>query len=148
MTETKSDPLAVTLFSEIIASEQMMRGRLSRALPRGMELSHFMVLNYLAGQSGERTPAQIARIFHLTKGAITNTLSKLEAKGYIHIRPDWDDARRKKVSISQAGQQSRDQAVQAVAPVFEDVMQRVGSENVRAALPFMRDLRVALEQGG
>ena len=41
------DPIVIALFSEMLASEQLMRGRLSRALPKGMELSHFVLLNYL-----------------------------------------------------------------------------------------------------
>ena len=35
---------------------------------------------------------------------MTNTLSKLEASGYINIRPDWNDARKKQVKISKQEQ--------------------------------------------
>ena len=95
--------LAIALFSEVLAADQLVRARLTSVLPKGMEISHFSVLNHLAGVSTERTPAQLAEVFHVTRGAMTNTLSKLEWVGYIHIRPDWDDARRKLVSISPAG---------------------------------------------
>ena len=40
-----------------------------------MELSHFMVLNYFFHLKGEKTPAQLAKTFRVTKGAITNTLN-------------------------------------------------------------------------
>ena len=39
------DPLAVALFSEVFMADQLVRNRISRALPKGMELSHFAVLN-------------------------------------------------------------------------------------------------------
>ncbi len=139
-----SDPLAIALFSEVTAVDQMARTKFSRALPDGMELSHFTVLNHFAGVGGEKTPAQLARLFHLTKGAMTNTLSKLEAAGYIHVRPDWDDGRRKFVSISPAGRAARDEAVRAIAPVFDDVVEGLGSEKIRAVLPVLRELRVFL----
>ncbi|MGE4610294.1 MAG: MarR family transcriptional regulator [Paracoccaceae bacterium] len=139
-----NDPLAIALFSEISAVEQMARTRFSRALPKGMELSHFTVLNHFARLGGEKTPAQLARIFHVTKGAMTNTLSKLETAGYVHIRPDWDDARRKFVTISPAGHAARDEAVRAIAPVFDDTIEHLGSEKIRAALPILRDLRMLL----
>ena len=139
-----SDPLAISLFGEISAVEQMARTRFSRALPKGMELSHFTVLNHFARLGGEKTPAQLARIFHVTKGAMTNTLSKLEAAGYVHIRPDWDDARRKFVSISPAGHTARDEAVRAIAPVFDDAVESLGTDKIRAALPILRDLRMFL----
>ena len=38
--------LAVTLFSEILTADQLLRNRLSRILPNGMEISHFSVLNH------------------------------------------------------------------------------------------------------
>ena len=97
-----SEALAVALFSEVFMADQLARSRLSRALPKGMELSHFSVLNHLARIGEERTPAQLARAFQVTRGAMTNTLSRLEWAGHVHIRPDWDDARRKCVAISPA----------------------------------------------
>jgi len=67
MTEDiQSDPLAIGLFSEIATVDQLMRARLSKALPRGMELSHFTLLNFLAASQSERTPAQLARVFQST----------------------------------------------------------------------------------
>ena len=138
------DSLAITLFSEIMASDQLVRAQLSKALPKGMELSHFSVLNHLAHQGGERTPAQLARLFSVTKGAMTNTLSKLELAGYVHIRPDWDDARKKKIALSVAGRNARDQAVKAVEPVFDTIINRMGVDKIKTTLPILRELRAAL----
>ena len=39
---------AVALFSEILAADQLLRNRLTRVLSKGMEISHFSVLNHLA----------------------------------------------------------------------------------------------------
>jgi DNA-binding MarR family transcriptional regulator len=138
------DPLVIALFGEIVMIEQLARKRLARALPRGMELSHFMVLNHLAGIGGERTPAQLARVFHVTKGAMTNTLGRLDAAGYVHVRPDWDDGRRKWVSLSPAGRTPRTQAVHAIAPVFDDLVAELGPERLRDALPGLRAIRGVL----
>lgn len=135
------DPLATALFGEIFMADQLARARIGRALPKGMELSHFSVLNHLARLNAERTPAELARSFHLTRGAMTNTLGKLERAGYVHIRPDWDDARRKFVSISPAGRAARDAAIASIGPVLHDVVQAIGAERVRAALPVLRELR-------
>lgn len=142
-----SDPLAASLFAEVFMVDQLARNTVSRALPRGMEISHFSVLNHLAHIGEERTPAQLAATFHVTRGAMTNTLSKLEWAGHVHIRPDWDDARRKFVSISPAGRQARDAALAAFMPVIADVVRSVGLEKVRAVLPVLRELRAHLEDG-
>lgn len=141
------DPVTVAIFGEIVTIEQLARARLARVLPPGMELSHYMTLNHLAGVGAERSPAQLARAFHVTRGAMTNTLQRLDAAGYIHIRRDWDDARRKWVSLSPAGQAARDRAVSAIAPVFDDLVARIGSERLRSALPLLRAIRESLDPG-
>lgn len=140
-----SEPLAATLFSEVFMMDQLARSRLSKVLPKGMELSQFSVLNHLAHVADERTPAQLAATFHVTRGAMTNTLSKLAWAGHVHIRPDWDDARRKFVSISPAGRAARDAALSSIAPVIGGVVSAVGADKVRAALPILRELRRRLE---
>ena len=145
MNDETHNALAVALFSEILTNDQMIRSRLRRVLPKGMEISHFSVLNHLARSGEERSPAQLARSFHVTRGAMTNTLGKLEWAGYVHIRPDWDDARRKKVAISPAGRQARDSAISAITPVITEMVGELGAAKVRAALPVLRELRSKLE---
>ncbi len=143
MTEAANN-LAVSLFSEILAVDQLARANVARVLPKGMELSHFSVLNHLAHSAVERSPAQLAKTFHLTRGAMTNTLQKLEWAGWVHVRPDWDDARRKMVSISPSGQSARDAALAAIAPVIAGVVRKVGEEKVKAVLPVLREMRLKM----
>ena len=137
--------LAVSLFGEILALDQLVRARLAKVLPKGMELSHFSVLNQLSHTKIERTPAQIAKSFRVTRGAITNTLSKLELSGYIHVRPDWDDARRKMVSISPAGIVARNNALTAVTPIINELVSEIGEERLKAIVPILRELRQKFE---
>jgi DNA-binding MarR family transcriptional regulator len=145
MEETQNNSLAVALFSEILTNDQLIRSRLGRVMPKGMEISHFAVLNHLARTGEERSPAQLAKSFHVTRGAMTNTLSKLEWAGYIHIRPDWEDARRKMVSISRSGRMARDAAISAITPIVSDLIADLGEARVRASLPVLRELRAKLE---
>jgi DNA-binding MarR family transcriptional regulator len=142
------DPLAIALFSEMFMADQLARNRLSKALPKGMELSHFSVLNHLARSGEEKTPAQLARVFHVTRGAMTNTLGKLEWAGHVHIRPDWDDARRKFVSISPSGKRARDAALEVIAPILSETVTEIGADRVRSALPVIREMRLRLEDEG
>ena len=137
---TVDDALAVALFSELFVADQLARSRVAKVLPKGMELSHFSVLNLLA-RGGERSPAELARAFNVTRGAMTNTIGKLEWAGYVHVRPDWDDARRKFVSVSPAGIKARDAAYSAVTPILDDAVNAIGRDRVRAALPVIRELR-------
>lgn len=136
--------IAIALFTEVMATDQLVRAHLTRVLPKGMEISHFSVLNHLVWASDERTPAQLAETFHVTRGAMTNTLSRLEWAGYVHIRPDWDDARRKLVAISPAGKQAREHAIGSVMPMISQLVEKLGAEQVRGALPILREMRIQL----
>ena len=141
----RNEDIAVALFGELFMADQLARNRISKALPRGMQLSHFSVLNHLARLQDERTPAQLAKAFHVTRGAMTNTLAKLEWAGHIHIRPDWDDARQKFVAISPSGRAARDAAVQVVAPLIADMVTALGADRVRAVISVLREMRIGLE---
>jgi DNA-binding MarR family transcriptional regulator len=148
MSTEKTDDIAVALFGELFMADQLARNRISKVLPKGMELSHFSVLNHLARIGDERTPAQLARAFHVTRGAMTNTLNRLEWAGHIHIRPDWEDARQKFVAISPSGRAARDAAVATVVPLINEVVLSLGPDRVRALLSVLRELRVRLEDDG
>jgi DNA-binding MarR family transcriptional regulator len=145
MSAEKTDDIAVALFGELFMADQLARNRISKVLPKGMQLSHFSVLNHLARINDERTPAQLAKAFHVTRGAMTNTLARLEWAGHVHIRPDWEDARQKFVAISPSGRAARDSAVATVVPLIGEVVQALGQDRVRALLSVLRELRVRLE---
>jgi DNA-binding MarR family transcriptional regulator len=147
MSAEKADDIAVALFGELFMADQLARNRISKVLPKGMELSHFSVLNHLARINDERTPAQLAKSFHVTRGAMTNTLTKLEWAGHVHIRPDWEDARQKLVAISPSGRAARESALAGVVPLIAEVVQAIGADRVRALLPVLRELRIKLEDG-
>jgi DNA-binding MarR family transcriptional regulator len=78
---------------------------------------------------------------------MSNTLARLEWAGHIHVRPDWDDARRKFISISPAGRRAREEAIAAISPIIAQVVEEIGPERVRAALPVLRELRERLGAG-
>jgi DNA-binding MarR family transcriptional regulator len=144
MTNEKTEDIAVALFGELFMADQLARNRISKVLPKGMELSHFSVLNHLARIGDERTPAQLAKAFHVTRGAMTNTLARLEWAGHVHIRPDWEDARQKFVAISPSGRAARDSAVASVVPLIGEVVQALGHDRVKSLLPVLRELRLRL----
>ena len=51
-----NDPLAASLFAEVLIADQLSRNLISRVLPRGMQISHFSVLNLLAQAYGIGAP--------------------------------------------------------------------------------------------
>ena len=133
------------LLSEIATIEQLARNKLDNALPKDLNISSFSVLNHFSGSRAEKTPLQLARSFHVTKGAMTNTLNKLEKQGYIHVRPDWDDARKKCISISQSGIDARNNAMKSIKPILNEIIQKTNHMTKKSLLGDLRNFREAIE---
>jgi DNA-binding MarR family transcriptional regulator len=49
------------------------------------------------------TPTKLARLFQLSKPSMTAIIAKLERKGFVELRADADDARSKRVYVTDAG---------------------------------------------
>ena len=133
------------MLSEIATIEQLARNKLDNALPKDLNISSFSVLNHFSGSRAEKTPLQLARSFHVTKGAMTNTLNKLEKQGYIHVRPDWDDARKKCISISQSGIDARNDAMKSIKPILDEIIQKTDHMTKKSLLGDLRNFREAIE---
>ena len=134
------------LLSEIATIEQIARNQLDNALPKNLNISSFSVLNHFSGSKAEKTPLQLARSFHVTKGAMTNTLNKLEKLGYIHIRPDWDDARKKLISISQSGIDARNHAIKSIKPILDEIIMKTDHVTKKSLLGDLRSFRESIEK--
>ncbi len=134
------------LLSEIATIEQLARNQLDNALPKNLNISSFSVLNHFSGSKAEKTPLQLARSFHVTKGAMTNTLNKLETLGYIHIRPDWNDARKKLISISQSGIDARNHAIKSIKPILDEIIMKTHHVTKKSLLGDLRSFRESIEK--
>ena len=134
------------LLSEIATIEQLARNQLDNALPKNLNISSFSVLNHFSGSKAEKTPLQLARSFHVTKGAMTNTLNKLEKLGYIHIRPDWNDARKKLISISQSGIDARNHAIKSIKPILDEILMKTNHVTKKSLLGDLRSFRESIEK--
>jgi DNA-binding MarR family transcriptional regulator len=136
----------VQVFSEIAAIGQLARNRLERALPDGLSQAQFNLLVRLAGHGGEENPVSLAQAFQVTKGAMTNTLQRLEAQGFVVIAGDADDGRRKRVSITPAGLAAHARGLAAARSVREGLRAHFTDAVFETALPFLSALRTWLDE--
>ncbi len=140
------DPVLFRFLNEIGIIEQLSRNAFERVMPDGMKLSQFTVLNHFVRLGGTRSPAELASAFQVTRGAMTNTLQKLESKGYIEIRPDPQDGRGKQVTITDAGVAARTAAVAALAPHLDRLSGLLDLSEIEAVLPALVRLREILDE--
>ena len=140
------DPTLFRVFNEIGIIEQLSRNAFERVMPEGLKLSQFTVLNHFVRLGGTRSPVELARAFQVSKGAMTNTLQKLEAKGFVDVRADPKDGRGKSVTITSAGRKAREEAIRALHPQIQDLEHRANMTEVKDLLPALTRLREILDR--
>jgi DNA-binding MarR family transcriptional regulator len=115
-------------------------------LPDGLKVSQFAVLNHLVRLGGAWSPLRLARAFQVTKGAMTNTLQRLEKRGLVKIAPDPGDGRAKLVTITGAGRDMRSRCVASVDPLLAELSTVVAPDDLSAALPVLEQVRKHLDK--
>jgi len=141
-----SDPDLFVFFNEIGIINQLATTQLERNLPNGLKASHFGVLSHFVRLGDNKTPMELASAFQVTKGAMTNTLQKLEERGLVRIKTNPQDGRSKLVTITAKGRRARADAIEAVTPMFTELMGLIPKEKVEKALPTLQEVRQILDE--
>jgi len=143
----KADDLGIMFhfFNEIGIIQQLSSTRLEAALPKGLIVPHFSVLNHLIRVGDGRTPLQIARAFEVPKTSMTNTLATLARHGFVDMRSNPKDARSKQVWITDAGRSLRDATIQKIAPEFAKIFADFPRAKVEALIPELAEIRELLD---
>lgn len=139
------DPPLFTFFNEIGIIEQLSRAAFEEVLPAGLRVSQFSVLNHLARLGDGKKPSDLANAFQVTKGAMTNTLTKLENRALVKVKADPKDGRGKQVFLTVKGRRARDQSIKALKPVLAELQEVFSARDFQSALPFLQDLRAHLD---
>lgn len=145
MANNPQDLLLFRFLNEIGIIDQLARARLESALPDGLKISQFVVINHLVRLGGDWSPVRLAKAFQVTKGAMTNTLRRLESRGLVAVVPDPDDGRGKLVRLTAAGRKMREKCVRSVDPLLADLEVKFGEQRFAKALPLLEELRNYLD---
>lgn len=138
--------LYFNLLKEIGIISQLSSNRLERLLPHGLTVSQFSVLGNLVRVKNPNSPSALAAAFQVTKGAMTNTLQKLEAAGFVTIEPDPLDGRGKVVSITAAGRRAQDDGIAATGPGLAGLFGVISLEEVKMVTPVLERVRKYLDE--
>jgi len=139
-------PLYFQFFTEVGILNQLSRAGFEAHLPKGITLAHFSVLNHLVRLGDGQTPLQIAKAFQLPKTTMTHTLSVLEKRGLIVMRPNPDDGRSKSVILTKLGRKFRDDAIAASTPFFANFAAQFPPEKLKDVLPLLAEMRGFLDK--
>jgi DNA-binding MarR family transcriptional regulator len=139
------ETLYFRLFNEIGIIAQLSASRFQRVLPHGLTVAQFSLLNHCVRLGDGWTPARLAAAFQVTRGTMTNTLQKLEAKGFIRIEADAEDARSKRIYLKSTGRAARDLALKELAPELTGLPEGFPPELAASILPALEQLRIWLD---
>ncbi len=138
--------LLFTFFNELNIISQLSSNMFERAMPDGLNTSQFTVLNWFVRVDSEATPARLATAFQVTRGAMTNTLKKLESKGLVNVRTNEASGRSKLVTMTPKGKEVRDAAIAAAAPMLSDFAKQYDANQISHLLPQLIEIRQYLDE--
>jgi len=135
------------VFNEIGIIEQLSRNSFERVLQEGLSLAGFSVLNHFVRlELKSSTPTELASAFQVTKGAMTNTLSRLEALGFVSVGINPKDGRGKIIRITSKGVKARNQSIEAIMPTLATIGDALPGKEAANALPLLKKLRIFLDE--
>lgn len=134
------------LFNEIGIIEQLATSEFNRRLPDGLHVSHFAVINHMCRLGDGDTPAKMAQAFQVTKPTMTNTLTKLSARGFIDVHDNPDDGRSKLVFLTDEGRAFQSQAIATLYPLLDAIGAKLDVGGLLEVVPTLRQLRTYLDE--
>lgn len=130
-----------SFFTEIGILDQLAGAEINRAMAGKLNRSEFGVLTHFIRRNHAATPSYLAKSFQMAKPSMTAILAKLEAKGFVSIRPSAKDKRRKFASITQAGRHAHAEALMRLAPFMAERFAGFDMEKLDQILPILVELR-------
>ena len=141
-----NDPLAFEVFNEIGIIDQLAGNMFANVMPAGMTQAQFTVLNHFVRLGVvEKSPADLANAFQVTRPTMTSTLSRMERAGLVIIRPDPADGRAKLVSLTNEGRMVRENCISALLPLLPMINSVVSNAELSEILPALRKIRIKLD---
>ena len=144
-TPSDQNALYFAFFNEIGIISQLSRALLEARLPDGVTAAHFSVLNHLIRVADGRTPLELSRAFQVPKTSMTHSLTGLERRGLVDIRPNPVDGRSKQGWLTAAGRRFRNSAIARLSSDFDRISQKIETDKIAALLPHLVRIREILD---
>lgn len=142
---TEQEPLLSRVLTETAIIAQLSRASLEAVLPDGLSAAGYGVLTHLVRRGDGWTPARLANAFQVTKGAMTNTLQRLEVAGLVRIAPDAEDGRVKRVMLAARGARVRLKVIEEIGVQRRQLVDSLPPDLLEELLPRLRALRAFLD---
>lgn len=145
MPDKPDDPVLFALFTEIGIISQLSTTMFERVMPHDLTVAQFSLLNHLSRRDEPQAPLRLANAFQVSKGTMTSTIGRLEAKGFVDVTPNPKDGRGKFVGITETGRAARRDAVAALGPDLAWLADHVAAQDARALTEKLAGIRALLD---
>ncbi|MEP2101489.1 MAG: MarR family winged helix-turn-helix transcriptional regulator [Parasphingorhabdus sp.] len=142
----EGDPIEFAVMTEIGIINQLTTNLFQSHLPKGMTVAQFSVLNHLLRLEVQQTISELASAMQVAQPTMSSTVRKLEDKGLIELIYEPDDRRIRRVAVTAAGTQCRNDAVAALGPMAEKLRKNIPATEWEALLPPLNRIRVSLDE--
>ena len=139
--------MTLLILREIAITADSSRRRLRETLPQGLGEAQFDVLSHLTFTTNRNeTPSDLARSFHVTRPAMTQTLNRLRTAGLIELVPARQDGRVRYVRLTAAGRARHGEVVGVLEADIRAVSRRFSNADLEGLLQQARRFRLEMEQ--
>ena len=145
MHQQPDDPLTYKIFNEIGIIDQLATTAFKQVLVPPLNPSMFGVLNHFARLGDGKTPSYLADAFQISRPSMTSILEKLAAAGLVRVERDAEDARTKRVWITDRGLEIRNEAVKGAAGLFASLESSLKDVNQESLYEMLVQLRSVLD---
>ena len=143
--ENERQNLYFSFYTEIGVLAQLSRAAFETRLMDGVTMPHFCVLNHLIGTGDGITPLALARAFHVPKTSMTNTLSGLESRRLVAMRPNPKDGRSKCIWLTDKGRRFHSSSLTTLKPVLNRMADSYPADEIVSLVNELMRLRRFLE---
>ena len=134
------------LFREIAIVDDLARRRLREVLPAELTEAQYGVLNHLRFTGNrDETPGDLARLFDVTRPAMTQLLGRMRAAGLVELRPAAHDGRVRHVLLTALGRRRQAEVVDALAVDLGRLGHRFPAAELEDLLGQLRRFRLLAE---
>jgi DNA-binding MarR family transcriptional regulator len=143
-----ADTLASECFVNVVRVGDLLITELSRRLRHeaGLSTTGLMLLATIDGLGGEASPSEIAEHVPITTAAITSLVDTTERKGLVERRPDLEDRRKVRVSLTEEGQAVLDRLLPGTHALEREVASVLTSAEGAELLRILEKLQASIER--
>jgi DNA-binding MarR family transcriptional regulator len=133
------------LFTEVAIVEHLVRTRIERTFPDGLEAAHFGIINYfIRNRPTPDSVAGIAWAFQEDEERVAAQVEQLEKLGYVSVVPGIR-ATDAMVFVTDAGRAAQATELDRMGPDFEQLVAEIPFEELQITNRVLHDIRLVLD---